>query len=99
MDTGDLPGEKPIPESAVSKLWPRQNGSGIVQVAGKRIHRSSGVHRERRIGFIEQHREKVLDERQMAYVVGRIEMKRLGRSTETDEYHVNYVRNKISQRG
>jgi restriction system protein len=51
------------------------------------------------LGFIEQRREKILDERQMAYVVGRIEMKRLGRSTETDEYHVNYVRNKISQRG
>jgi len=51
------------------------------------------------LGFIEQHRETVLDERQMAYVVGRIEMKRLGRSTETDEYHVNYVRSKISQRG
>ena len=50
------------------------------------------------LGFIDQHRERVLDERQMTYVVGRIEMKRLGRSTETDEYHVNYIRSKISQR-
>ena len=49
--------------------------------------------------FIEQRRERILDERQMAYVVGRIEMKRLGRSSETDEYHVNYVRKRISQRG
>jgi hypothetical protein len=49
-------------------------------------------------GFIESRREKVLDERQMTYVVGRIEMKRLDRSRETDEYHVNYVRNKISRR-
>jgi hypothetical protein len=49
-------------------------------------------------GFIEQRREKVLDERQMAYVVGRIEMKRLGRSKETDEYHLNYVRSRISRR-
>jgi len=48
-------------------------------------------------GFVEQRREKVLDERQMAYVVGRIEMKRLGRSSETDEYHLNYVRSKISR--
>jgi len=50
------------------------------------------------LGFIEQRREKFLDERQMAYVVGRIEMKRLSRSRETDEYHLNYVREKISQR-
>jgi hypothetical protein len=33
----------------------------------------------------------------MAYVVGRIEIKRLGRSSGTDEYHVNYVQKKISQ--
>jgi len=49
------------------------------------------------LGFIEQRREKVLDERQITYVVGRIEMKRLGRSRETDEYHLSYVRNKISR--
>ena len=49
------------------------------------------------LGFIEQRREKILDERQMAYAVGRIEMKRLGRSHETDEYHLNHVRNKISR--
>jgi hypothetical protein len=49
------------------------------------------------LGFIEQHREKVLDERQMAYVVGRIEMKRLGRSNETDEYHLNHIRSRISR--
>jgi hypothetical protein len=50
--------------------------------------------------FVEQHGEKILDERQMTYVVGRIEMKRLDRSNETDEYHRNHVRSKISrQRG
>jgi hypothetical protein len=49
-------------------------------------------------GFIEQRREKVLDERQMAYVVGRIEMKRHARSAETDEYHINNVRAKMSRR-
>jgi hypothetical protein len=50
------------------------------------------------MGFIEQRREKVLDERQITYVVGRIEMKRLDRSRDTDEYHLNYVRRKISRR-
>jgi len=37
------------------------------------------------------------DERQAAYVVGPIEMKRLRRSLETDEYHLNYVRRRISR--
>jgi len=50
------------------------------------------------LSFIEQPHEKVLDERQMAYIVGRIEMKRLPRSRETDEYHQNYVRSKIRRR-
>jgi hypothetical protein len=50
------------------------------------------------LGFVEQRREQVLDERQMAYIVGRIEMKRLERSTETDEYHLNHVRSRISRR-
>ena len=35
----------------------------------------------------QQQRGAVLDERQMAYVVGRIEMKRLRRSLETDEFY------------
>jgi hypothetical protein len=48
------------------------------------------------LDFIEQRREPVLDERQMAYVVGRLEMKRLRRSLETDEYHLNYVRKKVA---
>lgn len=47
------------------------------------------------LGFVERHHDKVLDERQMAYVVGRIEMKRLERSRETDEYHLNHVQSKI----
>jgi len=49
------------------------------------------------LGFVERPHDKVLDERQMAYVVGRIEMKRLERSRETDEYHLNHVRSKISR--
>jgi len=38
--------------------------------------------------FAEQRLEKVLDERQMAYIAGRIEMKRLERSRDADEYHL-----------
>jgi hypothetical protein len=47
--------------------------------------------------FVEKRHEAVLDEQKMTYVVGRIEMKRLRRSLETDEYHLNYVRQKISR--
>jgi hypothetical protein len=39
----------------------------------------------------------LFDERKMTYIVGRIEMKRLRRSLETDEYHINYVRERISR--
>jgi hypothetical protein len=38
------------------------------------------------------------DERQMAHIVGRIEMKRLRRSLETDEYHLNYVRRRVARK-
>jgi hypothetical protein len=40
-------------------------------------------------------RPVIFDERKMAYIVGRIEMKRLRRSIETDEYHLNYVRQRL----
>jgi hypothetical protein len=33
----------------------------------------------------------------MTYVVGRIEMKRLRRSLETDEYHLNLVRQRLAR--
>lgn len=39
------------------------------------------------------------DERQMTYIVGRIEMKRLRRSIETDEYHLNFVRRRLQAQG
>ena len=45
----------------------------------------------------QQQHGAVLDERQMAYVVGRIEMKRLRRSLETDEYHLNFLRQRIAR--
>lgn len=47
------------------------------------------------IPFLAHERPVVIDERKMAYVVGRIEMKRSRRSLETDEYHINYVRTRI----
>jgi hypothetical protein len=43
-------------------------------------------------------RPVLFDERKMAYIIGRIEMKRLRRSLETDEYHLNNIRSKIRQR-
>lgn len=47
--------------------------------------------------FLNQSRPVLLDERKMAYVVGRLEMKRSRRSLETDEYHINYVRSRIAR--
>jgi hypothetical protein len=41
-------------------------------------------------------RPQVFDERKMAYIIGRIEMKRLRRSLETDEYHLNSVRRRLA---
>lgn len=52
---------------------------------------------KRMLGFTRQAVVAVLDERQMAYVVGRIEMKRLRRSLATDEHHLNYVRRRVSR--
>lgn len=42
-------------------------------------------------------RPKLLDERQMAYVIGHIEMHRERRSLETDEYHINHLRTKLGK--
>ena len=49
------------------------------------------------IGHLAAERPKLFDERQMAYIVGRIEMKRMRRSVETDEYHLNYVRQRVKR--
>ena len=46
------------------------------------------------IPFLAAKRPVVFDERKMAYVVGRIEMKRERRSVETDEYHINHLRSR-----
>ena len=50
-------------------------------------------------GYLAKTRPVVFDERKIAYVVGRIEMKRSRRSIETDEYHVNLLRERAARRG
>jgi restriction system protein len=47
------------------------------------------------ISFLSAERPVIFDEKKMAYIVGRIEMKRMRRSLETDEYHLNSVRHRI----
>ena len=47
-------------------------------------------------GFLSRDWPVVLDEKKMTYIVGRIEMKRLPRSIQTDEYHINYVQSKLN---
>lgn len=48
--------------------------------------------------WLTSERPVIFDERKMTYIVGRIEMKRLRHSLETDEYHLNYVRQKAAER-
>jgi hypothetical protein len=52
---------------------------------------------EELLEFVGRRQEPVLNEAQMTYVVGRIEMRRLRRSIETDEYHLNFVRRKLAR--
>jgi hypothetical protein len=39
----------------------------------------------------------IFNETKMTYIVGRIEMNRLPRSTETDEYHLSLVRRRMAK--
>lgn len=50
------------------------------------------------IDFLKQQRPVLFDERKIAYIVGRIEMKRRRWSMETDEYHLESVRRRLRQR-
>jgi len=50
------------------------------------------------VAYLSEDRPVQFDERKMAYIVGRIEMKRMRRSLETDEYHLNSVRSRIEAR-
>jgi restriction system protein len=56
------------------------------------------IHLPDLISFLSADRPVVFDERKIAYVVGRIEMKRERRSVETDEYHINYVRRRLTRK-
>ncbi len=58
---------------------------------GSNVLRLAGL-----ISFLAAERPVVFDERKMTYIVGRIEMKRERRSLETDEYHINHVRDRIA---
>ncbi len=49
------------------------------------------------IPYLANQQTVLFDERKMAYIVGRIEMRRKRRSLETDEYHLNSVRRRIRQ--
>ena len=55
------------------------------------------IHLPDLIPYLSAERPVIFDERKMAYVVGRIEMKRERRSIETDEYHINYVRRRLTR--
>jgi len=50
------------------------------------------------LDYLSAERPVQLDERKMAYIVGRIEMKRLRRSIETHEYHLNCARGRVRGR-
>ncbi len=50
------------------------------------------------VRLLDADRPVLFDEKKMAYIVGRIEMKRLRRSIETDEYHLNFVQRRIQGR-
>jgi restriction system protein len=50
------------------------------------------------ISFLSDDRPVLFDERKMAYIIGRIEMKRMRRSLETDEYHLSSIRQRIQTR-
>ena len=45
--------------------------------------------------YLSVERPVLFDERKLAYIVGRIEMKRRERSRETDEYHLNALRRRL----
>ena len=81
-----------LPESAFTGLVVFSRDAEFKSDLGSQVIRLNQL-----LEFVEHRHGAVLDERQMAYVVGRIEMKRLRRSLETDEYHLNYVRQKISR--
>jgi len=86
---------------AVQALFnpPESAFAGVIVFTGDAVFKSElgpqVIQLDQLLAFVGQSRAKTLDDRQMAHVVGRIEMKRLRRSRETDEYYLNYVRTKV----
>jgi hypothetical protein len=81
-----------LPESAFTGLVVFTGDAEFKSDLGPQVIRLSQL-----LEFVEHRQGAALDEQKMTYVVGRIEMKRLRRSLETDEYHLNYVRQRISR--
>lgn len=89
---------------AVRSLLPKlpENAfDGVVVFTGTAEFKSNlgpqVIHLGELLEFVRRRQATVLNEAQMTYVVGRIEMKRLRRSIETDEYHLNFVRSKLAR--
>ena len=89
---------------AVQSLFtlPKEAFVPVVVFTGEAEFKSdlgSGVLRlQELIPYLATNRPVIFDERKMAYIIGRIEMKRMRRSLETDEYHLNLVRRRIQVR-
>jgi len=82
--------------------FPDENYISVVVFTGTAELKASmgpGVIRLAELGqFLNQPRPVVFTRDQMALIIGRIEMARLDRSTETDEQHINNVRNRLKHR-
>lgn len=50
------------------------------------------------VNYLNEYRPVIFDERKMAYIVGRLEMKRKRRSLEMEEYHLSSVRRRVEAR-
>jgi hypothetical protein len=81
-----------LPESAFTGLVVFSGDAEFKSDLGPQVLRLSQL-----LEFVERRHGAALDEQKMTYVIGRIEMKRLRRSLETDEYHLNYVRQRIGR--
>jgi hypothetical protein len=107
MDAGGVREKVQIPESNPPKLWasqslftlPEDNFIPLVVFTGQAEFKTDPGPGVLKLVDLARNLNSecavVFDERKMAYIVGRIEMKRLRRSIETDEYHVNFVQRRI----
>ena len=81
-----------LPETAYTSLVVFTGDAELKSNLGNQVVRLKGL-----LDVVGKERDVVFDERKMAFVVGRLEMKRLRRSLETDEYHLSYVQKKIKK--